>query len=206
MKSYDLDDFMGAVDATEIRPIEEFYENTENNIFNKCDPPEVLGRICKGWVSGETYGELFEFVSQSGVVLSGKRPKALKMENLVEICDNSLSYEGALILGAVLELLPLVRNEGLENISDLIEDFQKKLKYGLPSRKAVILYELGFSDRVVAQQLTELLGVGGTYKETTIIQLNDNEEAVRSLLTNYPAYFQCKRGMQNVFPNSIVNV
>ncbi|WP_339372797.1 hypothetical protein [Paenibacillus elgii] len=111
-------------------------------------------------------------------------------KNLIEICDNSLSYEGALILAAIIELLPMVSDEEINDISELIEDYQKKLKYGLPSRKAITIYELGFSDRVIAQQLTELLGVGRSSKRVTIRQLKNNEETVTKLLADYPTYFQ----------------
>lgn len=166
------------------------YENIENSTFIKCDPPEYLKALCFGWVSGNTYADLLETASLAGVVIRGKRPRSLKMEDIVEICDNSLSYEGTLFLGAVLELITLVKNEGSDDLIELIEEFQKKLKYGLPSRKAVVIYELGFSDRVIAQQLSALLGVSGTHKNVTVNQLRDNEETAKALLSKFPAYFQ----------------
>lgn len=179
-------DIIGLVDV--VWPL--IYENIDNNTFNKCAPPELIKGICLRWVSGETYKELFEEVSRAGIVLSGKRQRGLKMEDLIEICDNSLSYEGALILAAVIELLPLVSDEELTDTLELIKEFQIKLKYGLPSRKAVTFYELGFSDRVIAQHLTELLGEGRSGKRASISQLRNNGEAITNLLADYPTYFQ----------------
>lgn len=167
------------------------YEHIENNIFHKCDQPDTLKNICFQWLSGSTYSELYKMITASGSVLLGKkRNSKIKLEHLVEICDNAVSYEGSLILGAVIELLPLVKEEDIDDLINLLEMFQKKIKYGLPSRKAIIIYELGFSDRVLSIELDQTLDKVNIQKHQVIKEIKENVEAVKKLLENYPSYFQ----------------
>lgn len=121
------------------------YENIENNTFKKCSSLSSWKISLLMWIAGEPYKNMLEEVRNAGVMINGKRPRNFKMEDIVEICDNSLSYEGTMILAAVIELIPLVHNDEDKRVSqliELIETFQKILKYGLPSLKAVTIYEL----------------------------------------------------------------
>ncbi len=38
-----------------------------------------------------------------------------------------------------------------------LQELQKRMKYGLPSASSIALYELGFSDRVIALEIDSII-------------------------------------------------
>ena len=73
-------------------------------------------------------------------------------------------------------------------IPDMIRILQKKIKYGLNSKAAIVFYEMGFSDRVLAQEL-----VSGYDPELDTSAKSDfisaSKENIRTTLICYPSYF-----------------
>ena len=68
---------------------------------------------------------------------------------------NALAFDGMLILGAVTELV----DNAVAETGDLVEKLkklQKRLKYGLVSVSAISFHELGFSDRVISTEMSEI--------------------------------------------------
>jgi hypothetical protein len=68
--------------------------------------------------------------------------------------------------------------------------FQKRLKYGLPTETTITLYELGFSDRVISQDLANSLNLSVTQKNEVIRMLKQNREAAIAVIEKYPTYFK----------------
>ena len=64
----------------------------------------------------------------------------------LSICESGLSYEGALLVGALTEFIELFDREEADELINRVRSFQKRLNYGLPTEAAIALYELGFSD------------------------------------------------------------
>ncbi len=54
----------------------------------------------------------------------------------------------------------------------------------------IILYELGFSDRVIAQHLVEELHLTGITKHTLMQELKEKTRGAADLMNKYPHYFQ----------------
>ncbi len=76
-----------------------------------------------------------------------------------------------------------------EKISKSTQELQKKLKYGLSDRKSVILFELGFAERVVAQAVGEAIwNTCDTVDEVRIL-LPLFEDEIRETLRGYPSFF-----------------
>jgi len=67
---------------------------------------------------------------------------------------------------------------------------QKRLKYGLPTGKAIALYEIGFADRVIAQEIASELATDFSSKEEAEYQLQNNEILLETLLLGYPSYYR----------------
>ena len=68
--------------------------------------------------------------------------------------------------------------------------FQKQLKYGLPKQTMIVLYELGFSDRVITQHLAEVLRLTGITKHALMQELKEKSRSATDLMNKYPHYFQ----------------
>lgn len=96
------------------------------------------------------------------------------------IFENAFAYDGMLILGAVSELtgLHFPHNEAL--LEDL-QVLQKRLKYGLATRAAVALYELGFADRAIAGELAPVVGPVKT-RTAAKQAIRQDEAAIRQIL------------------------
>jgi POLQ-like helicase len=173
---------------TNIWPI--LFENIQNNTFKKFNPAEILHDIALGWIHGQTYDELFRVASKADVyIMAGTKRRRIKVDHIIDICDNGLSYDGTLVIGAIAEIIELLRPEdSAETVSRLLE-LQKRLKYGLPDSVNIALFELGFTDRVVSMDLSSILKNTQLDRKSIIRFIKRNEQKVRELLDKYPSYF-----------------
>lgn len=166
-------------------------KNIQNNTFRKCDQPEILKDVALGWINGKPYHGLFNILSDANVrLIAGTQRRQFKLEHIVEICENAFAYDGTLVLGAVAELIELVRQEDCAEIVSKIQELQKRLKYGLPFSSEIILYEIGFSDRVVSQDLGAVIDVIPSHRQVLVQAIKQHEKVIRETLRKYPSYFQ----------------
>lgn len=165
-------------------------ENISNNTFRKCDPPKVLLDIAQGWIHGKPYNELLTTMSESEArIIARTQRRQPKLESVVDICENGFGYDGSLCVAAITEIIGLVRPQGSEAaITELLE-LQKRLKYGLPNTKCIAIYELGFADRIVSIDLSEILSNVPIDKKSLIRAIRRNEPKVREVVDKYPSFF-----------------
>ena len=86
---------------------------------------------------------------------TGPRPRKFKIENTVDLCENGYGYDGSLIIGAMAEIADQYEKED-GDYSELVERLfmlQKRIKYGLPTITDIIIFEIGFSDRIISQKI-----------------------------------------------------
>ena len=163
-------------------------QNVHNATFRSCNPGEILQELAIGWIQGLPFHELFSLLSDNNVRFgSGKLARHPQLEHVVDICENALAYDGMLAIGAVAEIIELLRPED-ETASDNLRKLQKRLKYGLPSSLEVTIYELGFSDRVISIDLGKVLGAVSSRKKA-VQQIKRREAKIRETLDKYPSYF-----------------
>lgn len=188
-------------------------EYIRNRVFKKIDELKALQEIVGDWIEGKPFHELFSEIEHKNITLKwGKKRRRLTIDQTVEIFENGLAYEGALLIGAVGELLQMIDKEskedaktlpveafgiGLEEIKsedtlvlELLQLFQKQIKYGLPTNAAVSLYEMGFSDRVVSMALASKLNLSDESRKEAIVALKNSANAVHDVLNKYPHYYQ----------------
>ena len=102
--------------------------------------------------------------------------------------ENALGFDGAHVLGAITELFGLLVPDSEDGPVTLLQGLQKRFKYGLPSGAPIVLYEAGFSDRSLAQDLARLVP-GVTSRSTMRDALRAERETVAATLSGYPQYF-----------------
>jgi len=164
--------------------------NIHNKKFLKCNLPEVMKKIAISWVNGKTFEELFQELEASGAKrIAGSELWNYKIEHTVDVCENGFAYEGILVLGALIELIPIAPIEGADLLMAKLKYLQKRLKYGLPNETAIIFYELGFADRVVAIDLSSMYDEIISTKDLAIQALKIRSEEVLAKLRTYPSYF-----------------
>jgi len=158
--------------------------------FKKCDKPAIRKQLALLWIEGVSFSDLFQIILDAGAKISANTKQFnYKIEDVVDICENGFAYDGMLLIGAVIELIQEMDIEGLDNLIDLMEIFQKQMKYGLSNPIAIMLYELGFSDRFVAMDLSTIIEEVPSDKELIIQSLKGSREQVFGKLNHYPEYF-----------------
>lgn len=148
---YSIVDEAGVLDL--IWPL--LIRHVNSGVFTKFDKPEVLKEITHGWISGKPFVDLLKIIhDRKAKIKYGKQRRKFKIDHVVDICEGTLAYHGALVVSAVCEFIEALnqKNDTGELINRL-QLSQKRLKYGLTSEVDIALYELGFSDRVIFQDL-----------------------------------------------------
>ncbi len=164
-------------------------QHINNAVFNKCDKPAVLKEIANEWIQGKPFHELFDTLRRGDAKLIwGKTRRQFKIEHVIEICENGLAYDGTLLIGAIIEFIDILEQVEMKGLIKRLQLFQKRVKYGLPSEASIALYELGFSDRVIAQDLSQF-NSRDTDKRTIKSKLRRKNSVVREALQKYPSYF-----------------
>lgn len=165
-------------------------EHVHNRAFNKFDKKDILKEIAKKWISGTQFHELFRIADKNKCKLGkGKRPRKVKIENIIDICEGGLAYDGALLVSALCEFVEMLDHEGTGDPINRLQLFQKRLKYGLPTDTTIALYELGFSDRVVVQDLATAIGITTGDKKELIKSLKKNKDKSHLIIQKYPKYY-----------------
>ncbi len=147
--------------------------------------------VTKKWMSGIQFHELFRIADNNKCRLGkGKRPRKVKLENIIDICEGGIAYDGALLVSAVCEFVETLDHDGTGDSINRLQLFQKRLKYGLPTETAVSLYELGFSDRVISQDLIASMNLTATQKKDLVKVLKQNQDDAKVVMDKYPSFFQ----------------
>ncbi|MCU0485178.1 MAG: DEAD/DEAH box helicase [Anaerolineales bacterium] len=165
-------------------------QNISNRKFIKCKIPEAMFNLAIAWLEGISYHELLRELKESGAqYVAGSQLRNYKIDHVVDICENGFAYEGVLVLGALIELLQISTNQHIDSLISNLQHLQKRFKYGLPNPMSIVLYELGFADRVVAIHLSSLFTeiIPDTF--TVIRSLRAQMEGVFTILDFYPSYF-----------------
>lgn len=122
-------------------------------------------------------------------IIARTQRRHIKTDSIIDICDNGLSYDGTLVIGAITEIIELLRPEDSGGLVVKLLELQKRMKYGLSTPMSIALYELGFSDRVVSMDLASILKNTSVDRRSIVRFIKRNEQKVRELLEKYPSYF-----------------
>ena len=162
-----------------------------SGVFTKFDKPEVLKEIAHGWISGKPFSDLLKIIrKRKAKMIWGTRRREFKIDHVVDVCEGTLAYDGALVVGAVCEFIETLDQDGTGDLINRLQFFQKRLKYGLPTETTIALYELGFSDRVIAQDLAASLNLAATQKKDLVKAMKKDQDGARAVMEKYPSYFQ----------------
>ena len=158
-------------------------ENINNSYFNYYPDKEKLKTAVQSWVMGKNYEELFG-------ILEGNRINGrdnIDLESCVNIFENGFGYCACVLLNSITEILSMDSPLPKEIIHNFLL-FQKQLKYGLPSQESIWVYEFGFCDRVIAQEIANLLPICND-KYTLRHEILKKVDGIKNLLEKYPIYY-----------------
>jgi hypothetical protein len=157
--------------------------------FRKWQPIESLSTFAHAWLNGDSFGKIHEIMMQAGARVGlGERPRKPTIEHIVEIGESGFGFDGAHALAGIIEMYSLLRPNAETETVGILEGLHKRFKYGLPSQAAVILYEMGFADRVIAMGLGSAIGSVSS-KSAGKRTLRSRRNVASALLQQYPSYF-----------------
>lgn len=163
----------------------------KGGVFTKFDKPEVLQEIALAWIHGRSFSELLEIIRQHNAkMIWGTKRRDFHIDHVVDVCEGTLAYDGTLLVSALCEFVKTLGQDSAEDLTKRIQLFQKRLKYGLPTETTIVLYELGFSDRIISQDIAISLSLVATQKEDIIKALKEDHSGAQAVMTKYPSYFQ----------------
>lgn len=161
---------------------------TDSAKLNKINDLEAFIEIGELWIDGLPYNEIVNEANDKGFEIY-KRGSLRKynLDDVIEICDNGFGYGALLIITALSEFYS-AHEHSKNEITELINQVSSNLRYGLPDRNSVAIYELGFADRMIAQKISEQLN---DVDITTDLRryMSENKIRFEDMLNEYPTVF-----------------
>lgn len=189
-----VDSLLNSVDEKELLDVSWplIARHIKNKVFIKCDQPDVLKEIAHRWISGEPFCTIIKILHEREVkMIHGlKQKRGFRIEDVIDICEGALAYDGTLVVSAICEFMENIDRDDTVELINRLRLFQKRLKYGLPTETTIAIYELGFADRVIAQDIATSLHLVETQKRDLVVELKRNLDIAKKLLNKYPIYFQ----------------
>ncbi len=161
-------------------------------IFKKFDETDVLKEIAIGWINGTSFNDLLLILRNHGTRMKwgATKHRDFRIDDVVNLCEGELAYDGSMLIGSLCEFVQILDCRATQVLSRYLQRLQKRLKYGVPSKTAIDLYEIGMSDRVVCQDIARSLNLSATNKASLVAELRQARTGVNEVITKYPAYFQ----------------
>lgn len=167
-----------------------FQAQVNDNLLTGMEPGDLPLQLAQGWMRGLPYRDLISLASTARATKpwGDDRRRSVADADVLAFLEGCLGFDCPLILAAVGQFLfgtAVLAAEG----AAVLNDFQKSLKYGLPSKLAISAFESGLADRCVARDVaTELEAVGysGSHFRPALAEYRD---VVAAVLVSYPAYF-----------------
>lgn len=144
--------------------------------------------------SGESYREILIYCQNNHFTLIRYNKLAsFTIQDVIEICDSILAYSTILPLNGIVAFM----NDSQNNLNiNLIKKLQKKIRYGLPNNLSINIYELGFSDRGVAQIIAKIIDKDSFFsslpsisKQLTKRLIREKKDSIETVLKDFPQYF-----------------
>ena len=169
------------------------HSHITNGIFKKIDHTGARQQAVEMWLTGEPFFAILTSLRDLGTkMIWGNQRRDLTIDHIVELCESGFAYDGALLIGSICEMIDLIEIEDSSDLVHRLQLFQKRIKYGLPTKVAIAVYELGFADRVIAQNLVEHLEIVNDAKAKIIEQIRKRQGDAVETLSGYPTYFQMR--------------
>lgn len=147
---------------------------------------ELYQLLLVEWVQGKNFREILESwkLSYPDNRFGNRKPT---VEKVYQICNQVFQFNMQLKVNSLMELVAdPIKHHRLERL-------QMAIKTGLAGKTANSFYEVGISDRVLANQFSAKMGIEGASQDEVLIWMNKNrEELVTEFEDILPAYFKKK--------------
>lgn len=167
----------------------------DNKTIKQLENSNTVLKIGLPWIAGRSYEKILEICVDENLKIEKWRTlNQIDLDDVVKICDNILSYEITVILSAISEVAQAIVGDG-DNLMNLFKMLSSELKYGLPYGMPIMIYEIGFSDRVVSQKIVEFFKVKGIHidsKNDGRRKLKKHRQYIKEIISQYPSVYSDK--------------
>jgi len=139
---------------------------------------EAIFAILKFWINGEPLCSIYNNVSS----LLPPKQDIIRLE---KFCRKSIAYSFSFLVGNIIDLCEQLT----DSMKLQLQYLQKRLKYGLKTLTSISIYEEGLSDRIITQQIANLLENYSIDEKQIVEILRNNREQIENILQNYPSFF-----------------
>lgn len=145
--------------------------------------------LLKMWINGKSYIQIWDYSKSVNLLIKrGKKSRNISLEDIITLCDSDFGFASLAIIQAIVEILNT--KDCSENIQDALNDIIYRIRYGLPNKESVCVYELGFADRIISQRIAnEIRCFNCSTKKKTKYAIKNNSNKLRKILMDYPSYF-----------------
>ena len=164
-------------------------ESKNCKLIHKLIDDSHIYELLKMWINGKSYIQIWDYSKSVNLLIKwGKKSRNISLEDIITLCDSDFGFASLAIIQAIVEILN--SKDCNENIQEALNDIIYRIRYGLPNKESVCVYELGFADRIISQKIAnEIRGYDCSTKKKTKSAIKNKREKLRELLENYPSYF-----------------
>ena len=175
---------------TLIKLIANKLKESENcKIIPKLIDDSYVHQLLKMWINGDSYIDIWNYSKSLRLqVKRGKTSREIYLKDIITLCDSDFGFTSLTIIQAIMEIISTKNCD--ERLQRELNDIICRIRYGLPNKESVYLYELGFADRIISQKIADILcNFDCCTKNNAKFSINNNREKLRQLLVSYPSYF-----------------
>lgn len=163
----------------------------DNKLLTGIEPDGMSMQLAQGWMRGTSYRELIAMTKNANASKpwGDAERRKLNEADVLQFLEGCLGFDCPLVVAAVGQFL--FGATGLNGVeAGALNEFQKFLAYGLPSKLAVSIYESGLADRHIAQDVALEISLSGYAGFHFRAALPEYREVVAGVLASYPSYFR----------------
>jgi POLQ-like helicase len=167
-----------------------FELQSDDKFFHSVEPKTVGIQLASRWLRGVPYQALFKHAADMKATKPwGTKRRKLTDDDILDFCESTLGFQCSLVVSAIAQFL-FGDNVMIDEDAAALTLFQKALKYGLPNSLPISCLELGFTDRVLAQRLCDVVQADGYAEVSFQPALTSHRATISAELATYPTYFE----------------
>lgn len=157
--------------------------------MHKYEKQDDVVQIAKLWMQGESYYSILQHSSQNSFqVYRGTKLRPVEIDDITSVCDSDFGYTSSVIINTICEIISLKESEESTEAVETLKQIMQCLKYGLSDRTAIFIYELGFNDRYLAQEIAKMIGTSSK-KSDAREMIKKQKNKIKVLLNEYPSVY-----------------
>ena len=157
--------------------------------MRKFENQDSIVQIAKLWMKGESYYSILQHSTKKDFqVYWGTKLRAVSIDDITSVCDGDFGYTSSVIINTICEIISLKESEESTEAVETLKQIMQCLKYGLSDRTAIFIYELGFNDRYLAQEIAKMIGTSSK-KSDAREMIKKQKNKIKVLLNEYPSVY-----------------